>query len=445
MGDGRRASFRALYNVLFKGAYSNIELNRAIKAAQLDRRDSALASAIFYGVPERKLTLERKIRQYSSVPLRKIEDKVLIILEQALYQMLYLDKIPDSAAVNEAVKAAKSLRLSKSSGFINGVLRSFLRAKKKYKMPDSKSEPDDYLSVKYSCPKEIIEIFKASYGGEKAESILSASLGRPPVSAAMNTLKTTPQALIEQLGREGVSARVSPLAKDSIELSGTGSIEELGCFKRGELYIQDEASQLASEILNPQPKERLIDVCAAPGGKSFKSAIMMQNRGEVCSFDLYPHKTELIEKTAERLGISIIRAAVRDALKSDGQLLEADRVICDVPCSGLGVLRRKPEIKYKNTEELALLPKLQYGILINSSRLVKKGGVLLYSTCTLNKKENNDICDKFLSENKGFEPLAINPPDGVKREIDESENCLTLFPSAHNTDGFFVGKFIRCE
>lgn len=444
MASSRKTSYKALYNVLYNNAYSNIEINRAIKASQLERRDAALASAIFYGVLERKLTLDKIIRQYSSIPLRKIEDKVLVLLEQALYQILYLDKIPDSAAVNEAVKLCKSLRLSKSSGFINGVLRSFLRADKAYKTPDINKSREESLSFTYSCPIEIIRILDESYGEQYTEDILKSFFGRPPVTAAVNTLKTTPDELIEKLSQQGVKAERSTLAKNSVELFDTGSIEELDTFKQGLFYIQDEASQLAIELLNPQSGETVIDVCSAPGGKSFKSALMMKNNGKIYSYDLHPHKIELISKTAGRLGIDIITASVRDAL-SYGETALADKVICDVPCSGLGVIRRKPEIRYKNTDEFLGLPELQYKILIKSSQLVKKDGVLLYSTCTLNKAENNDIADKFLSENKKFKPLALKLPEHIKRAIPEKDNCLTLSPSVHNTDGFFVSAFVRCE
>ncbi|MCQ4022590.1 MULTISPECIES: 16S rRNA (cytosine(967)-C(5))-methyltransferase RsmB [unclassified Ruminococcus] len=444
MGNSRKTSFKALYNVLYNDAYSNIEINRAIKASQLDRRDAALASAIFYGVLERRLTLDKIIRQYSTIPLRKIEDKVLILLEQALYQILYFDKIPDSAAVNEAVKLCKSLRLNKSAGFINGVLRSFLRANKAYNTPDIANNRLDSLSFTYSCPVEIIKILDSSYGEKLTEDILKSLFGRPPVTAAVNTLKATPVELIESLLKQGVKAQLSNLANNSVELSDTGSIEEIESFRQGLFYVQDEASQIAIELLNPQAGETIIDVCSAPGGKSFKSAVLMKNKGKIYSYDLHPHKVELIKKTAKRLGINIINSAVRDAL-SDSKNELADKVICDVPCSGLGVIRRKPEIRYKNTDNFSALPPLQYKILIKSSQLVKKGGVLLYSTCTLNKAENNDISDKFLKENEGFKPLKLKLPKTIKRVIPENDNCLTLLPSEHNTDGFFVSAFVRCE
>ena len=444
MANSRKTAFKALYNVLYNNAYSNIEINRAIKASQLDRRDAALASAIFYGVLERRLTLDKIIRQYSSIPIRKIEDKVLILLETAIYQLLYLDKIPDSAAVNEAVKLCKSLRLTKSSGFINGVLRSFLRADKAYKTPDIKQNREEYLSFTYSCPTDIIKILDDSYGEEYTEEILKSLFGRPPVTAAVNTLKTTAHELFDSLSRQGVRAQPSELAKNSLELFDTGSIEELEAFKQGLFYIQDEASQLAIELLNPQSCDTVVDVCSAPGGKSFKSAVLMNNKGKIFSYDLHPHKVELISKTAKRLGIDIISADVRDALSGKDAPL-ADKVICDVPCSGLGVMRRKPEIRYKNTDDFSDLPALQYKILIKSSQLVKKDGVLLYSTCTLNKAENNAVADKFLAENKSFKPLALKLPDGVKRIIPENDNCLTLLPSEYNTDGFFVSAFVRCE
>lgn len=445
MGNSRKTAYKALYNVLYNDAYSNIEINRAIKASGLDRRDASLASAIFYGVLERKLALDNIIKQYSSIPLRKIESKVLIILEQALYQILYLDKIPDSAAVDEAVKLAKSLRLNKSSGFVNGILRSFLRADKQFKAPDKNKNREDYLSFAYSCPKEIIGILDRSYGEDYTEGILNSFFGRPPITAAVNTIKTNRDKLISDLKEQGVTAEPAKFAKNALQLYGTGSVEELEAFKQGEFYVQDEASQLAIELLSPKSGERIIDVCAAPGGKSFKSALLMNNSGEISSFDIHPHKISLIEKTAKKLGITIIKASQRNALDSTQSLEPADKVICDVPCSGLGVIRRKPDIKYKNFEEFAELPELQYKILIKSSQLVKKGGVLLYSTCTLNRAENNDIAQRFISENKCFKPLPFSLPENLNGAISEADNCFTLLPSVHGTDGFFVSAFIRCE
>lgn len=444
MSNSRETSYTALYNVLYNGAYSNIEINRLIKASKLDRRDSALAVAIFYGVLERKITLDRIIEQYSKIPIRKIENKVLIILEQAIYQILYLNKIPDSAAVNEAVDLAKRLRLNKSSGFVNGILRSFLRNSKKYAVPDMGKDRIGYLSFEYSCPKEIINVFDKSYGKKNTEQLLKSFLGKPPLTVAVNTIKTNKTELVEQLEKCGVRALPSGFAKNSLTLFNTGSLEALSSFKNGDFYVQDEASQLAVELLSPKSGERIVDVCAAPGGKSFKFALLMQNEGEIFSYDIYPHKVELIQKTASRLGITIINASVRDAL--DEHSIEcADKVICDVPCSGFGAIRRKPDIKYKNFQDFSHLPDLQYKILLSSSRIVKKGGVLLYSTCTLNRTENNDVVKRFIAKNKDFRPFPLQLPDGLKRVTDEEDNCLTLFPGIYGTDGFFLSMFIRCE
>ena len=444
MTDVRRLAFDTLYRVLYEDAYSAIAVNSCVKSNKLSGVDAGFLSALVYGVLERKLTLEYIIRQYSSVRIKKIENKTLIVLYLGVYQLIYMDKVPDSAAVNESVKLCKALRLYKSSGFVNAVLRSMVRADKKYKLPD-RSDITVYLSVCYSCPEDIVGMWRDRFGDELTERMLSEAVGRPPITVRVNTLKTTRDELISSLAKRGIEAVPVSFLDSALNLSGTGSLESIPEFLRGEFYVEDASSQLCAEMLGAREGEVVCDVCAAPGGKSFYSAIRMNDKGRVYSYDLHEHKLSLIREGAERMGISVIRAQQRDAAAGEPILPECDRVLCDVPCSGLGILRRKPEIRYKKDTNIDLLPKLQYSILCRSASQLSRGGVLVYSTCTLNDSENIKIIERFLEEHKDFAPYPLELPDGLGRVIDEPSHCLTLLPGIYDTDGFFIARMRKAE
>ena len=441
MANVRNIAYKVLYRVLHEDAYSAIAINNAVKENGLSGVDVSFLSALVYGVLERKLTLEHIIRQYSSIRIKKIEKKTLIVLYLGVYQLIYMDKVPDSAAVNESVKLCKKLKLYHSSGFVNAVLRNMVRADKAYKLPDE----DDalrYLSVKYSCPEDIVKEFLSAYGREHTETILSGILGRPPITVRINTLKTDKESLKRDLSEQGIECEDIPFLENSLKLSHTGSLDKIPEFKKGHFFVEDAASQLCAEMLGAEPDEHIADVCAAPGGKSFYSAIRMQNRGEVFSYDIHAHKLKLINDSAKRLGITNIHTALRDASKDDA-LPKCDRILCDVPCSGWGILRRKPEIRYKTDTNIDILPNLQYSILCMSAKHLPTDGVLVYSTCTLRKAENQDVVARFLSEHRDFvgEPLSL--PDGIRRVIDEDDCMLTLLPGVYDTDGFFIAKLRR--
>ena len=440
MINPRRIAFDVLYKIETDKSYSSILINQALKENKLSKLDSSFASAIIYGVLERKLTLDYIIRSYSSVRLKKIEKKTLILLRMAVYQMLFMDKVPESAAVNETVKLAKNLKLYKSSGFINGLLRSITRAEEKYNLENIKDK-NKYLSVKYSVPEEIIALWTDSYGEEVTLDMLNSITGRPPLYARVNTLITTKEDLILSLEKEGIGCESTPL-ENVVKISSTGAIESSKAFREGKFYIQDLSSNIALESFSPKQGQTLYDVCSAPGGKSFTSAILMNNMGKINSFDLYPHKINLINSSCKRLKISIINASVRDALENS-ETETADAVICDVPCSGLGLVRRKPEIRYKEDLFDNSLKEIQYKILTASSRLVKKGGRLLYSTCTLNPDENNRMVEKFLSENEDFQGEDIILPKNINRTVEEKLYECSLFPQTNNSDGFYFAVLRR--
>ncbi len=444
MDAARTAALDALLHVDVEEGYSNLVLDKTLRAYGLRGRDASLASALFYGVLERRIPLDWVLRKFSKTPLEKLSPAVLGILRIALYQILYMDKIPASAAVNEAVNCAKeNKKTAKASGFVNGVLRSVLRSGDPMSLLPGEEDPVLAASVRYSCPEWILRLWQNAYGAEITQGLLESLSQHPPVYVRVNTTRTSAQSLCALLEQSGVRAQAVPWLPDALMLEGTGAIAELPAYQQGLFHVQDLSSQLVCGLLGAKPGERIIDVCAAPGGKSFTIAQRMENRGELLSFDLYKKKAGLIRQGAQRLGLPVIRAGVRDAANPEKPLEPADRVLCDAPCSGLGIIRRKPEIRYKPEESIRGLPEIQRGILDRTAELVRPGGVLLYSTCTLHPAENARTAAYFLERHPEFEPLPLKLPEGVARAIAEPENQLTLFPHIHKTDGFFAALFRR--
>lgn len=442
MDNARSAALAALSHVDVSEGYSNIVLDKTLTSFSLEQRDKALASAIFYGVLERRITLDYIISQFSKTPLKKISPQVLEILRMGVYQILYLEKIPQSAAVNESVILAKENEAVKATGFINAVLRSLIRNIDHIKMPDGKKESLLALSVRYSCPEWLIALWQDAYGEECTLSLLESSFNKPPVFARVNNTCISEEDLIKKLNSEGIKATAITWLEQAVELQQIGAVSQSASFQEGLFHIQDLSSQLCCSLLGPIPGQRIIDVCSAPGGKTFTIAEMMENEGELLAFDKYKGKVHLIKQGAQRLKLSGVNAAVRDASSSEGVLNPADKVLCDVPCSGFGIIRRKPEIKYKLRSAIDSLPDLQYLILCKSSKLVKTNGTLFYSTCTLNPKENNEVAAKFLQYNQDFEPLPLSLPDTIHRIVaNEPDHQLTLMPHVHGTDGFFIAAF----
>ena len=440
MSSPRNTAFNVLLKIEQDNAYSNIALNNAIKENKLDSLDSSFVSALVYGVLERKITLDYIIRQYSKIPLRKIELKTKIILRLGILQLIFMDKIPESAAVNESVNLAKKHRLQKSSGFINGILRSITRAEVKYVLPD-KSDIVRYFSVKYSAPQELIKLWINSYGELNTQMLLENLNGRPKICARINTLKTDKKTLCAELLNQDVKSQEVPFLKNAVILKNTGSVEHLKAFKEGKFHIQDLSSQLCVDFLFPKPRDIMLDICSAPGGKTFTAAQYMNDRGKIFACDLYEHKLKLIKDGAKRLGINSIVTLKRDGASSDISLPTADKILCDVPCSGLGILSRKPEIRYKDDLISDELPKLQYEILCKSAEYLASGGRLVYSTCTLDPAENNENARRFLEEHTDFHGVKLNLPEGICRAFNENEYELTLMPHTAGTDGFYIAVF----
>ncbi|MBE6737231.1 MAG: 16S rRNA (cytosine(967)-C(5))-methyltransferase RsmB [Ruminococcaceae bacterium] len=442
MKNSREVAFDILKKVLVEGAYSNLAIDSAIKENNLSKLDSSFCTALVYGVLERLITLDYIIRKRSSTPFRKIEASTLIILRMGFYQLLYMDKVPDSAAVNESVNLAKKKKLFKSSGFINGILRTFLRENKEYKLP-AESEKCLFLSVKYSCPEYLVKLWLSSYGEEITLSILESLGGRPPLTIHTNTMLTDDETLITNLKEEGVEAELSPLCKDMLLVKNSGALDTLKAYELGEFFVQDTASAICAKVSGAKSGDTVFDVCSAPGGKAFAMAINMENKGEIRAFDLHPHKIKLIENGAKRLGISIIKAALRDGAEDNTLTEKADVVLCDVPCSGFGIIRRKPEIRYSKSEDYMNLPDVQLKILENSAKLVKDKGTLVYSTCTLNPQENSDVVNVFLKKHPEFTLKDFSELVSIDSKISEPSGMLTLFPSKDGSDGFFIAKLER--
>lgn len=432
--SSRKTALAALNAVTQNEGYSNIVIDKAIRTAGLAPRDAALASAIFYGVLEKRMTLDDAIGHFLAKPKQKMDETVRNILRIAAYQMLYLDRIPDSAAVNEAVLCAAAYMNGRYKGFVNGVLRSFSRGRDA--LPPAESE-----SVRWNIPQAVIDLWRRDYGAALTEKLLAAMSTRAETYIRVNTLKTTAEALCRTLP-EGTAA--VPAVENALSLHGAGDPTALPGFAEGLFHVQDLSSQLLCALVDPQPGERVADVCAAPGGKSFTLAERMQNRGALDAFDLYKGRVNLIRRGAERLGLSVVSAAVRDA--ADGPCeKQYDRVLCDVPCSGLGVIRRKPEIRYKSPESFAGLPALQLQILKHSAALVRPGGLLFYSTCTLHRAENAAVVEAFLQSNPAFEPYAL-PLSGISRSVpSEAAHMLTMMPMDFGGDGFFAAGLRRRE
>lgn len=405
------------------GQYANLALDSALtRERDMAAVDKALCTALFYSVIEHRITLDHIINTLSSIAPAAIEQRVRMTLRMGLAQLLYFDRIPDHAAIHEAVE----LIPKRSKGFVNAVLRSFCRNQKKVDYPDGKSDPVRYLSVRYSVPEALAEGFVRGYGFTRAESLLAAFEKVSGVTVRVNTLRHTREEFITKFG--GVAAKIAPNGVRFDDLSTVS-----GALAAGDCFVQDEASQICVEALGAKHNERVLDLCAAPGSKSFGAALCMENTGEVRSFDLHENKISLIRRGAEKLGLSNITAAAADARAADPEALgQFDRVICDVPCSGYGVLAKKPDIRYKDFSLAAGLLPVQAAILESASRLVKKDGVLVYSTCTLLPDENEEQVKAFLSRHPEFavEPFTVGEA--------AFEGMVTLAPDTHGTDGFFI-------
>ncbi len=419
--DDRLLAFKILSKIEHDKAYSNITLDSIL--SKYEATSAPFVCALVYGVLERKITLDYILTQFLKQPIKKMNPQVLTILRMGVYQIKYMDRIPVSAAVNESVKLSKKNKCGFASGLINSILRKV--SLDDIELPNTNNKIYD-LSIAYSCPENLVSRFISDYGYDKTIDILNMSIGNVFTYIKVNTLKISTLDLITELEKEGITAIKSDSFDYSLKITNGSSVFKSSCYKKGFFHAQDIASQYAIDCLSPQPNDTIFDMCAAPGGKSFTMAELMENQGHIISFDMYEHKIKLISDGAERLGINIIDSQIGDASVFNPDLPKADKILCDVPCAGFGVMRRKPEIKYKNFDFVDKLCELQYNILNNASLYLKNNGVLMYSTCSLSKKENEDVCNRFLYEHKDF----------------KCDCMTTLFPTDKH-DGFFFAKFVK--
>ena len=411
--------------------WSNGILKEYLSRDKLDGREAALATRLCYGVVQNRLLLDHYLGQLLTGKIKNLHPAVRDILHIGLYQLYKMDKIPQSAAVNESVTLAKKYcrRQPSAPGLVNGVLRNAVRTLGQLKEPAGWQE-------KYSHPQKLIDLLKPYVGSHRMEAMLRANNDIPPTVVQVNILRTTAQELTKRLEDEGVTVTPHQWLDNCLVLTGTGSIDRLNTFKEGLFYVQDAAAKLSIECAEITPGQNVLDCCAAPGGKSFAAAMALQGNGQITSCDVYEHKTVLIQKGAQRLGIENQDVQCRDASVFIPQWENAmDTVIADVPCSGYGIIRKKPDIRYKDPDTMKELPKLQLQILENQSRYVKPGGLLLYSTCTLVREENEGIVERFLALHPEFktEPLPL-PAVFPKNE----SGMLALVPGEYDTDGFFI-------
>ena len=434
--SARETALNVLIACRKQAAWSNGVLKDYIVRDQLDRRDAALASRLCYGVLQNRNKLDFYLKQLLTGKVKDLHPMVRDILHLGLYQIYEMDKIPASAAVNESVALAKKYCKKQrfAPGLVNAVLRNAVRTKGTLKEPTS-------LEDRYSHPKALIGLLRKDIGQARLERMLAANNAQPATVVQVNTLRTTAAELIENLALEDVQVQPHDWMPDCLVLSGTGNLEKLAAFQEGRFYVQDPAAKLSVLCAQIPVDSNVLDCCAAPGGKSFAAAIAMKGSGRITSCDIHEHKTVLIQNGAQRLGLGNIQAKQQDATALNSQWRGAmDVVLADVPCSGYGIIRKKPDIRYKDPASMAELPALQLQILQNQAEYVKPGGTLLYSTCTLLRRENEDVVKAFLQLRPDFylEPLQL--PENFPANTD---GMLTLVPGEYDTDGFFIARLRR--
>lgn len=420
MDINRKAAFLTLVDVETKKSYSNLALNHQIVVTKPNHE--GFVRELVYGVLEHKLTLDYYIDLLASNGVGSLKTNELTILRMGIYQIGYMNSVPEYAAVNESVLLAKRYCRGKD-GLINGILRAYLGKRMQLKLPDRSEDEVRYLSVKYSYAPWIVELWLKHYSSDFVEQLLAAGNETPPMTVRLNWLRIMKKDLISKLEESGFEVTEGDICSNALHVRGSRLLET-EAYRMGLFTPQDESSMLVAEKLDPQHGDVVMDMCAAPGGKTMAVAERMNNTGKIIASDIYRRKLDLIDREAKRLGVTNVETRSWDATREESSMFQkADRVLVDAPCTGLGVVRRKPEIKYKeHTDEMDLLPKKQLAILTASSSYVKPGGTLVYSTCTINPNENEKVTDAFVKRNPSFKK--------VERTL--------LLPNVNGTDGFFI-------
>ncbi|WP_188993737.1 16S rRNA (cytosine(967)-C(5))-methyltransferase RsmB [Paenibacillus nasutitermitis] len=449
----REVALQTLVKVAEAGAYSNLQLNRALQDAQLSRQDAALATELVYGTISHQRTLDYRLEMLVTKGLDKLAVWVHQLLRMSAYQLLYLNRIPPHAAVNEAVQIAKHRGHAGISGMVNGVLRNMLRRLPEMQQPVSSEDPVKRIGLTYSYPDWLVGRWLSVYGEAGAEAICAAGNESPHASLRINSNRLSVEKGIALLAEAEIDATESKLTAGGIVIeSNAGNLTQLEGYGEGLWTLQDESSMLVAQVCAPKPGMTVLDCCAAPGGKTTHMAELMNDMGRLVANDLHPHKKQLIQEQAQRLGLTIIEAVSGDASELSGQFpAEAfDVVLLDAPCSGFGVLRRKPEIKWtKSPEDIDAIAALQERLLDEASRLVKPGGTLVYSTCTIEQEENEGQINRFLQKHPAY-LLDAAWPEPVLAPLLEAgligkdfQGALQLLPQHFGSDGFFIARFKR--
>lgn len=433
----RETALRVLVDCRTRGAWADAALKAQLSRDGLSGPEAALCSRIVYGVLQNQLLLDFYLEAYCSQKPNHLQPPLLDILRIGAYQILFLDKVPDSAAVNTSVELAKQAKRGQAAGLVNAVLRKI--SQNKEALPEiPRRDEIRYLSIRYSHPKWMVKRLLSILGREETEKFLKANNEVAPLTVQVNPLKTTVEDLMKELEKSGVSAQAHPWVPGCLELSGTGDLTALPSFQAGKFLVQDPAARLASMAAGVKPGDQVLDVCAAPGGKSFSAAFAMEDKGSILACDLHENKLKRIREGAERLGLTCVSTTAADGRENHPDWVEKfDVVLVDAPCSGLGIIRKKPDTRLKKADDLFTLPVIQSAILENAATYVRPGGTLLYSTCTILPEENEQVTDAFLSEHEHFvrEPFLF--PNG------ETDGQLTLWPQRHQTDGFYICRMKR--
>lgn len=433
-----------------EAAYANLVLQKSLNELK-DIRDRQLTTLLVNGTLKNRLTLDYALRRHLRKPMSELPHEVRWILRTSAFQILYLTKIPPSAAINEGVELTKK-RQGKYTPLVNGVLRRVLESGWNITWPSREKEPFRYLSIRYSHPEWMVTRWFKRYGLEETEALCQANNEPAPTWIRTNTLKITRENLKERLEGEGVTVTLGERVPESLRIEDFGSVEKLPSFQEGLFTVQDESSQLVAHVLNPRIDDRVLDACSAPGGKTTHLAQKMQNQGDILAFDIHPHKLELVKELSERLGISIIRPQCGDARDLPGvDDSSRSKVLVDAPCSGLGVIRRRADMRWnKKEEEIKALPELQLAILERAALSVIPGGELVYSTCTIEPEENFEVVKAFRTRHPEF--VAVNLVEELPFSLTEERDLrqaikgtLQILPHKHGMDGFFLAKFRRSE
>jgi len=442
--NSREIALKVLMDVHQNGAFSNYSISKYLKGRE-DVKGENLIREIVYGVIENALYLDYIISKLSKVKIEKIDPKILEILRIGVYQMAFMDRIPHRAAVNESVNLAKKYGHKGTVGFTNGILRNFSRNKEELMKIDVKDKLD-YLSIKYSHPRWMVERWVKEFSLEFTEELLVSNNSKPMLNIRVNTLKLRRDELKRILSDYGYTVYNTEYASDGLIVEDPVRITETEEFNKGYFTIQDESSMLVAQILSPAENSVVLDLCSAPGGKSTHAGQIMNNKGKIISLDIYEHKLKLVRENAERLGITIIETGIHDAQELNKNMVEmADYCIVDAPCSGLGIIKRRPEIKWNRKEEdIKDLADMQKKILNNAGKYLKPGGVMVYSTCTIEKAENMNVIQDFLMKNRNFKLSGFENFLCSTRNADTAEKgYVQLFPNVHGTDGFFIARLIK--